>query len=208
MSSTITRLNDTADLRTGYLIPVGVGYLPPGDIRIIQMRDISADEPIDVAGLASWDGSHRRGGDIDNHLLWEKDILFISRGRYKRAVVYESSIFSPGDEMPAQCIAGKPLVVIRIPRPHEKVFPEYLAWYINQPYAQEYFTRKSTGVNQEIVTLRVLASLKVALPDLDVQEKIVQADRSISRALRIHQQLALEQNRFFMRYVWNQKNAE
>jgi hypothetical protein len=53
-----------------------------------------------------------------------------------------------------------------------------------------------------------LASLKVALPDLDVQEKIVQADRSISRALRIHQQLALEQNRFFLRYVWNQKNAE
>ena len=201
MSIKIEPLAHIADIRSGYFIKTGIAYLEPGDIRIIQMKDLTNNDLINADALSTWAGPEEKS--ITGHYLRSKDIVFVSRGIIKRAVLCEPEYFT-AKEVPAKMIAAKPLMVIQVDRTHQKIMPEFLTWYLNQPIAQDFFLKKSTGVNQQTITLRVLASLEVPIPPLEVQDGIVKTDRTMARAQRLHRHVALEQNNFFMRYIWNQ----
>ena len=66
------------------------------------------------------------------------------------------------------------MLPLYILRPRQRVvLPEFVAWAINQPRAQRHFDRFARGTNMRMVPRAVLTGLEIALPDLEVQRRVV-----------------------------------
>jgi hypothetical protein len=79
------------------------------------------------------------------HLLQQGDVLFAAKGTKNFAVWYESlPAGHTGKNLPA--VASTSFFVIRLKENTiDKVLPEYLAWYINQPVSQKFLKGNAMG---------------------------------------------------------------
>jgi restriction endonuclease S subunit len=135
---------------------------PEGNLSVIQMKDLEA-------------GYTRIGADLTmissanisaKYLLQKNDILFISKGWNNFAVEYQPNLH--------MAIAASAFFILR-PDP-AKVFPSYLAWYINQLPVQKYLKEKTAGTYIPNVNKDTLEGIMILLPPMDVQKKIVMID--------------------------------
>src|SRR5689334_15503015 len=104
---------------SGYSFRKRVTPEPDGDLRVIQMKDLSnrysaikTDTLTTVVARKINPNSFLRPGDI----------LFIAKGAHNFAIVFELNL--------PKAIASSAFFVLR-PDP-EKIVPGYLAWYLNQ----------------------------------------------------------------------------
>ena len=102
----------------------------------------------------------------EDQFLQNGDVLFPNRGNRTTAIVYRL-------DMP-QAIAGAQFFVLRPDQ--SKVLPEYLAWFLRTEEAARYFDERRKGTYVPIIQRSDLAELKIALPSLDKQRKIVDVD--------------------------------
>ena len=171
------KIPDIASISTGHQSRKAVGNEPFGSHFLLQIRDFD-----ERRGSINTDGMIRfspLSPDRDQPLQG-RDVLFLARGQKNFAFAVR--------ELPHPTLASSYFFVLR---PKEIVSGPYLAWYLNQPAAQRHFKRlATTGAHMPIVNRDVLESLKVPVPDLATQRKIVELDALASAQTKLLAELA------------------
>ena len=147
-----------------------VGRAVEAGVRMVQMRDVPPNGAVDPVSLERLALDRVPGG----HLVAAGDVLFRSRSESNTASALDARFREP-------VLAIAPLYVLRPDR--EVVLPAFLAWAINQPDSQRHFGRFARGTNMRMVPRDVLADLRIGIPGLAVQRRIVALD-SLSRRER------------------------
>ncbi len=155
------RIDEIADVRTGYQFRHKLEPDPAGTYLVIQVKDIDAAHGHRLDPAALWLVNLPR--EPDNNLLREGDVLYLAKGRRNYA--------TPVGRLPGRAVAAGYFFVLRVQ--HEAVRPDFLAWYINQPPAQGYLADFFRGTGIPFIRMEDFAALEVPIPPLKVQERIV-----------------------------------
>ena len=154
------KLKNVADIISGITFRSRIEVTPKGNIQVIQMKDLGDDNYVDVQNCLSINYPAPKF----NQLAMIGDIIFRSRGQTNTAALLSEKI----DNM----VVAAPLFRIRPNK--EKVIPEYLLWWINQPASQIFLNSRSKGSVVKMISKQGLEDLEVILPSLEQQKKIVE----------------------------------
>lgn len=155
-------LKDIATIHLGYPFRRGLDPVANGQYRVLQIKDLTRDDVADLSDLVKVNLPDVR----DEHFIKGDDVLFVSRGVHKQAVAAEEGM--------EDAIVGSQIFLIRA---GDGVLPEYLAWYMNQPPAQQYIEENSVGSNVRIISREALYKMQVVVPPLETQHRIVKVNR-------------------------------
>lgn len=171
------QISEIADVQMGYQFRGKVEPEMNGTHRVVQIRDFDENLNLNIEGL--WLVIPK--SDARRYAVYRDDVLFLSRGHRNFATVVKGHI--------ENAIAASYFFILRTKTKH--VLPEYLAWYINQRPAQEYFHNIARrGTHMPLVPLSAFADLVVEVPDLSTQATISELDKLArqERALLDHLQ--------------------
>ncbi len=156
----ISSLADLATVRTGYPFRGPIAEVHTDGVLVAQMKDVDPS-----AGL-KWETVVRTEltGRKEPDWLQAGDILFVPRGQR----FFASSIGPP----PGLAVCGPHLVLLRL-RPGARVTSDFLAWQINQPPVQKQLRIAAEGTNQLSVRISEIEGLRLALPPIEQQLRIV-----------------------------------
>lgn len=169
------KLVNIATVSTGVTFRTQIKASATGNTMVIQMRDLGNDGAVSLSSVIRVD----YGSPKDSHLVEQWDIIFRSRGLVNTAVILRESV--------QNVILSAPL--LRIRATSSKVLPEYLLWWINQSSSQAYFNSVAEGTQVKMVSKRSLEALAVALPPLEVQQRVVEFARLSIRERSIFDEL-------------------
>lgn len=153
------KLNEIADINSGYQFRKRPPGFSSGDIRYIQMRDIDDSNKIHMDSVIFIDLDE---ASFQSKQLIENDILFKNRGSINNAALYNTE---------EAAIASHQFQIIRLNS--NIILSQYLHWYLNHAIAQSYFKSNTTGTTTPIIQKKVLEELEVIIPSLEDQEKII-----------------------------------
>jgi len=172
-------LSDICTIQTGFTARGRLESAADGGVLALQLRDILPDGLIAANGLI-----RIQVGDIsERYLARLGDVVFRSRGERNTAAVMDESI-------PEPALAILPLMILR-PDP-QTLSGAYLAWAINQEPAQRYFGEEAQGTSLRMVSRTALENLKIAVPDFETQQRILQVDFLAERERQLAEQLTLK----------------
>ncbi len=157
------KITEISTISTGYQSRKSIENEEAGSHFLLQIRDFNPDRT-----QIKSDGMIRFTPNLSSRVeqLQLDDVVFLSRGQKNFAFAVP--------ELPSPTFAGSYFFVLR---PKPIITGPYLAWYLNQPAAQHHFKRlATTGAHMPVVTRDVIESLKVPVPDLPTQQKIVDLD--------------------------------
>ncbi len=149
--------------------------LPPGADRgapVITVADVGGESLPHPASLRRFASRN----PLTRYLVRAGDILFRARGDRPTATVLDRRYREPA-------VAVLPLFILRPDR--SRVVPRYLAWAINRPASQHHFARVARGTGTLVVLRGGIESLRIALPGLGAQRRIVEVDRLAEREFRL-----------------------
>lgn len=173
-------LKDIADIQTGYSFRTGVEPDEDGSTRVIQMRDLGDDGTVQSDSLLHVDV------DVpDVQQVAVGDIVFRARGVSMSSAIVAEAL---GD-----AVVAAPLLRVRVT--DAKVLPDYVNWYINQPVVQAYLTMNAEGTNVKMISKGALQDMKIVIPPLKRQEKIVELAALNARGRVLERELADLRNR-------------
>lgn len=157
----IILIKDLANITPGYPFRGKITESTDSDILAVQMKDVSIQEGID------WQISIRTElkGKKKPQWLTAGDILFVARGTNNTAIYVDASANN------YKSVAAPQFFIIKCNT--EKVLPQYLAWYINQPTCQRYFQSSSEGTLHKSIRRSVLEDCPIAIPSLEQQQHII-----------------------------------
>ncbi len=154
----MARLNEIAEIFTGYAFRERVGAFPVGDIAVVQMKNIDSSDSLqlnDVPRVGIPDLNERQ-------LLRQGDLLLRARGLFHTAALVTRPI--------NRAIVAAPLMVIRVKLPH--VQPAYLRWFLNQQATQAALVKLAAGSHVQTVSKVAIEELGIPLPPPDSQSRI------------------------------------
>ena len=182
-------LRDIAEVSLGYQHREKVSHVEHGSHRLIQGKDIVRTETLSssIDQPAGWqivsDNLDRvtPKGDAGRYSLRPGDVLFVSRGTTNIAVPLNEQTVRPFPDRWDDLI---PAYTFYILRPDlNRVLPEYLAWFINQPPAQAYLTQQSRGTLVKLMPKSLFEELEVPIPPLATQRQVMEIEN-----LRAHEE--------------------
>lgn len=163
-------LND--GLFSGYSFRERIDHNPEGDIGILQMKDIENNylnfdyQNIDKVKDFSFK---------NKFFLNKGDVLFVSKGVNNYAISIEKIDFP--------IIASATFFVIRVNE--NKILSDYLAWYMNQSEAQNYFSEKKAGTYVPNLKKQDILELPLKVPSLITQNAIAQTAKLLNQEIAI-----------------------
>lgn len=155
-----TSIGQLAELQAGYPFRGAVEEVPGGDVHVVQMKDVDADDGVAWGGVLRTTLPGRRRPEW----LREGDVLFVAKG----ARFYAAFVEAP----PAQAVCSPAFFRIRVAEP-AAVDPAFLAWQINQPPFQRRLHQAAEGSGQLSIRRPVLEALPLSLPALGRQRSVV-----------------------------------
>jgi len=162
-------LNDIAEIQTGVFAKTNY----KGDVVYLQVNDF--DEFGNHIGY--WEPTLMHEELNPKHFLHKGDVLFAAKGSKNFAAVRNSDT--------PLAVASTSFFVIRI---HDnKVMPEFLCWYLNQPDIQYILKSKARGTAIPSITKKPLENVEIPMLTLDKQKLILKID-----SLRQKQRLILQ----------------
>ena len=172
-------LSDVCTIQTGFTARGRLESAADGGVLALQLRDILSNGLIAAQSLI-----RIQVGDIsERYLTRPGDVVFRSRGERNTAAVMDESI-------PEPALAILPLMILR-PDP-QLLSGAYLAWAINQEPAQRHFEEEAQGTSLRMVSRTALENLKIAVPDFQTQQRILQVDALAERERQLAGQLTLK----------------
>jgi len=103
---------------------------------------------------------------IEKHILKKGDVLFAAKGTKNFAAWFKDK------DLPA--VASTSFFVIRLNAHFQnKILPEFLAWYINQPTSQRFLKMRARGTSMVSISKAVLQELEIPIPDQITQQTIL-----------------------------------
>ncbi len=154
------KIKNMAVVQMGYSFRSRLEYSKAGAISVIQMKDLLSDNTVSFEELVKIEMQALK----KHHFVKKGDLVFRSRG-----LVTTSSVVLGN---PGRAVVAAPLIRIRLNEP-EKIFPEYLNWFINQNEGQAFLATRAKGTVQKMISKQALEDLEVYLPSLEKQKKIV-----------------------------------
>jgi hypothetical protein len=174
------KLIEIAEVLGGYQhrgTPSDIGNESDGSHVIIQVRDLDLggrfrDEVLSSNGVVPYvwyDGLYHvtPAADPGRYRVLPGDVLFLARGQRLIAV--------PVTAPPENAIAAYHFYIVR---PYgDRLQPEYLAWYINQPPARAYLGERLHGSHMKMVPKSAFEELVIEIPPLQVQKAVVELEQ-------------------------------
>jgi len=149
----------TTGFFAGYSFRNRVEDEPKGDLRVIQMKDLSDNYSFINSSLTSISSDK-----INSKLFLKKnDVLFLAKGSNNFAIEYTLDF--------PKAIASSAFFVLRPDT--NKVVPSYLTWFINQLPVQYYLKENMAGTYIPNINKSAIEGIMIALPSIVIQEKIV-----------------------------------
>ena len=169
-----TSLSDIATIQTGLFAQT----ILKGDTIYLQSKHFDENGHF----IQNLEPNLKADYITNKHLLKHGDILFSAKGTKNFAAWYESK------NTPA--VASTSFFVIRLRENFsDKIFPEFLVWYINNPASQKLLKGKAIGTSIVSISKPVLEELKVSIPDLETQKAILQIANLYKEEKKIKQQI-------------------
>jgi restriction endonuclease S subunit len=148
-----------------------------GSYRLVRIGDISQDGTLLNEEFVCIEPRQSVSEEL---ILRSGDVLFPNRGTRTTALAYRLD--------QGRTIAGAQFFVLRPET--TRVLSEYLAWFLRTEEAANYFAGKRKGTYVQIIERKDLADLKMPLPPLAVQKKIVAAAELAVQERNLSEQLA------------------
>jgi restriction endonuclease S subunit len=160
------KLEDIAEIRTGYQFRGKVAPKDDANVAVIQIKDVDAKLYVDTSDLVPVKVENPGAYEVS-----QGDLLFLSRGhRHYAALVTE----------PVQNTIATGYFFILRPKAN-LVQPTFLAWSINQPEFQEAMRPFVRGSHIPLISKVDFQNLTVRLPPLAVQTRIVDLQKLFDR---------------------------
>ena len=172
----IKKLFEIAKVLPGYPFRGRISERMDGDAHVVQMKNVSPDEPVEWKTLLKTKLAGKRKPDW----LMQGDILFLLRGNHNFAAYI--------DQVLVPAVISPHFFLIRINKDVD-LMSEFLAWQINQTPAQHYFKIAAEGSLQRSIKRPVLEQLKVVIPDMEKQKQIVNVNTLTVRETNLYHSL-------------------
>lgn len=154
------QLSELASIRLGVSLRTRLHADPSGSVYVVQASDLGAN------GAVVPDHIVRATVDFaDSQILAKGDILLQSRG-----VSYPAARLA---DCPHVTIAAAPLYVLRPSTSF--IDPTFLVFFLNHETTQLRLRRAATGTHVPQLTRRTIENIRIPLPPLKTQSRIVQA---------------------------------
>ena len=164
------RLGDFCSIQPGF---ARYRQLPPASARegvpAIRLQDLLPTGLADPDQLARYVWPRATSG---RYFVRTGDVVFRPRGDRNTASLVDQRFRE-------ETLVLVPLLILRA-KP-AVVLPEFLAWAVNQPPSQRHFDRVARGTNMRMVLRPGIEDLKIEVPQLEVQRRIVAVDRLARR---------------------------
>lgn len=168
------QLKDITIINPGYPFRGTIPEVLDGTVKAVQMRDVSVARGIHWPGCVSTQLRGKRQPDW----LQAGDLLFAARGNHNYAVVVDDAVPSES------AVAAPHFFHLRLIT--KDVYPEFLAWYLNQLPTQNYIQINAEGSLTKSIRRDVLECTTVVLPEKSQQEEILK----LAAVLRQERKLA------------------
>lgn len=176
MQNTAKALRDVVTVMAGHPIRDAIRSVPGGDIAVVQIKNVDAHAGVEWPAVTRTVLSTRRDPDW----LRPGDILFSARGQRNIAVCL--------DHPPARAVCSPHFFLIRVNNAGVTL-PEFVAWQMNLPQAQRYFSQSATGSYITSIRRQVLEALPILIPTLDRQRLLVRLAKAAQREKQLTQKL-------------------
>lgn len=169
-----TALRHIANIQTGIFAKT----VTDGDIVYLQAKHFD-----EYGGLHATLHPDLKADSLTNkHLLRPGDVLFAAKGTKNFAACYESK------NLPA--VASTSFFVIRVQREFSnKILPEFLAWFLNEPGTQQLLKSQAIGTSIVSISKSVLEALEVSIPNLQTQKAVLKITQLRNREKNLKQQI-------------------
>jgi restriction endonuclease S subunit len=147
---------------------------------VVQLKDVDYDSCTIAKKLTSVAGTPIS----EKYTLNETHVLFIAKGSNNLAVL--------PPQTNSRCIASSVFFVLHCDA--TKVLPAYLAWYINQPAAQQYLDSNKEGTYTQNISKQALLDLEIPIPTLQIQQKIIQASTLLQQEQTLLKEITSKRN--------------
>jgi restriction endonuclease S subunit len=141
---------------------------PKGEYIFLQPRDINLATHTLNFGTAlktnEFFGSQK-------YLLRKGDVLIVCKGRSSPAVVFDNTL--------KKVVASSAFVIVKPIR--EQLNPYYLAWYLCQSNAQNYFLSKKSGTTVLNLPIEAIKNVEIPIPLINMQETYGNLYRNTNR---------------------------
>jgi restriction endonuclease S subunit len=161
-------LSDIAVVRSGFPFRGKVEVVASGGVFVVQPKDIIEGGTLDVGGIVRSKISNVK----TDYVLHAGDTLLAARGRIAAA----NYLGQPS----GVCVASGSLLVLRS-KSTDQLIPGYLTVFFNSDYGQSCLTRIVSQTTATFVSRSDLMYLKVPLPDLELQMRLITMARSTAR---------------------------
>lgn len=176
------KLSELVMILPGYPFRGKIDHDSDGDARAVQMKDVSETEGVEWDELVQTELKGRRKPDW----LQSGDVLFLVRGNRFFAVHL--------DEVPFPAVISPHFLQLKVKR-NTKLLPAFLAWQINQGPAQRYLESSAEGTVQRSIRKGVLEDLPLVVPDLNLQQLILNYAQAARSEADIYMELIANRER-------------
>ncbi|KAB7696325.1 restriction endonuclease subunit S [Plesiomonas shigelloides] len=156
-------LSELVTIHAGYPFRGAIQAIAGGSVNAVQAKDISEIGELRYRDLIVTELTGKREPDW----LQQGDILFSAKGA-KHIACYVDH------DLPRTTCAPSLFLLQLKAQWHGHVNPQFLAWQLNQPPAQQYFKRSAEGSFQLSILKPVLAATLMAQPDIHTQNSVAQ----------------------------------
>jgi len=132
----------------------------------------------------------------EKHLLQNGDIIFAAKGTKNFAALYENK------NQPA--VASTSFFVIRLNEGfQDKILPDYLTWYLNQPASQNYLKNQAVGSSIVSISKSVLDELDLSIPNLNTQKAILRIIQLRNSEKKLRHQIEILRDKQIQQQIIN-----
>ncbi len=153
-------LKNIAIVQSGHPFPSRIKSDETGNVAILQMKDL----PNEMRLISAEPARMHADAIKEHYILKTDDIIFRSRGQTNTAIIVKADL--------GLAVVAAPLFSLRVTS--EKILPDYLCWWLNQPTAQNHFERHAKGTSARMISREALAALEVPQLPIEKQMQIVE----------------------------------
>lgn len=166
-------LGTLANIQVGYQAKSSIHEDAQGKYRLIQSKNFDSFHHLQSNNLIAFLPDRKP----ETYSVSKGDILFQARGVAHFACCIEEDL--------KDTLAAGSFYILHVK--NKDILPQYLAWWLNQAPAQAYFHSEARGAGISFIAKDTLSLLKIHIPALSVQEKVVKIIR-----LAEHEQVLLD----------------
>lgn len=162
--NTLHKISELSAIFPGYLSRKRIDDSTDGSHHLVQLKDFSPDRTaLDRTKLSRF--SPNRISSERN--LKDGDVLYLSKGANNFAFTANS--------LPEPSLAASYFFILR---PTETILSDYLTWILNQKKTKTEINRQvASGARIPVVRKSVLEELRIPLPSLETQQRIIELNK-------------------------------